>query len=214
MFVIYQQKSTLQLAFTPQVAALQSILSSSLSGLSSTFNIFAFTVPHLHFTIHLCVTKQSYFCFISKSLLPFPNIFWLHIFHTDFAHFLFRVRSSSFTHSIKTDFIALSFSDYFLPDPSTIMLRGGLDYHKPFPCPLPVQKRRLKHAESQSLLFLTLIYFTCLWINSPLRVNSVAELSKKVWESEYYWSKAYIVSIAREGHGSPKLNRLTDKASH
>ena len=94
------------------------------------------------------------------------------------------------------------------------MLRGGLDYHKPFPCPLPVQKRRLKHAESQNLLFLTLIYFTCLWINSPLRVNSVAELSKKDWESEYYWSKAYIVSIAREGHGSTKLNRLTDKASH
>ena len=139
------------MAFTPQVAALQSILSSSLSGLSSTFNIFAFQVLHLHFTIHLSVSKQSYFCFISKSLLPFPNIFWLHIFHTNFAHFLFRVRSSSFTHSIKTDFIALSFSDFFLPDPSTIMLRRGLDYHKPFPCPLPVQKRRLKHAESQSL---------------------------------------------------------------
>ena len=155
MFVIYQQRSTtLQSAFSPQSpAALQSILSSFLSGLSCTFNVFALTALHLHFTIHLSVSKQSYFCFTFKSLLPFPNIFWLHIFHTDFAHFLFRVRSSSFTHSITTDFIALSFSDFFRPDPSTIVWRGGFDYHKPFPCPLPVQKRRLKHAESQSLLF-------------------------------------------------------------
>lgn len=153
MFVIYQRKSTLQLAFSPQETALQSILSSFLSGLSCTFNVFALTALHLHFTIHLSVSKQSYFFFTFKSLLPFPNIFWLHIFHTDFAHFLFRVRSSSFTHSIKTDFIALSFSDFFRPDPSTIVWRGGFDYHKPFPCPLPVQKRRLKHAESQSLLF-------------------------------------------------------------
>ena len=208
MFVIYQQKSTLQLAFSPQETALQSILSSFLSGLSCTFNVFALTALHLHFTIHLSVSKQSYFFFTFKSLLPFPNIFWLHIFHTDFAHFLFRVRSSSFTHSITTDFIALSFSDFFRPDPSTIVWRGGFDYHKPFPCPLPVQKRRLKHAESQSLLFLTSISFTCLWIKiSPLQ-------NKKFWEFEYFWSKAYIVSVARKGHGSPQLNRLADVASH
>ena len=85
----------------------------------------------------------------------------------------------------------------------------------PFPAPFPFKKGGLNTQSPRACYsqhkYLSPVFGLRLVLS---QLSRVAELNKKVWESEYYWSKAYIVSVAREGHGSAHLNRVADVAGH
>ena len=104
-------------------------------------------------------------------------------------------------------------SSYLIRPPSCE--EEGLMIINPFPAPFPFKKGGLNTQSPRACYsqhkYLSPVFGLRLVLS---QLSRVSELNKKVWESEYYWSKAYIVSVAREGHGSPHVNRLADVTSH